>query len=435
MRRYHTTLLIALVALMVDGSSAAGQADPASAPAPAESEVKNPLEDVTPNPLTEVDPFAGEYEGDEVIVVVKVAGDGYVGEIRRAGRSFPLKAVREGKQLTGTFTHESTSFKFTAGFEGQTLHLTSGTKSFLLNRKDASAVVPLPSPTPAPPKPPISVPTPTPAPAPGPSPRDPAPKPKRAATPLPVDYARLSSQQLADAVWSRFPAGAFVVMEETATSSQSIGSTVRRKMHYTGAPQGVPVVRSQRWDGRQWGHAEPSAPARDECRRVDELKYTKGPSRAETITVAGTALPCEVTKYTGESVVKDGAIQLTLEVWRSRGVDHPAFMLDLPTQRMVVEPDIVRITIESDFKGLKATMDLKIETLEREVRVGDLTVACTVMKGVATSDQVTSKSVLTTEYWLSHQVPGGVVRKAEKEEIGQRYRALERNAVEFSQGK
>ena len=152
MRPIHHLLLTCLLAFgILAGEVRAADPAPPAPPAPVAPvapAVKNPLEDETPNPLTEPDPFAGEYEGEEVIVIIKVSGDGYGGEIRRAGRTFPIKATRDGKVVTGTFSHESTTFKFTAQFEGQALKLASGNKTFLLKRKDAAAATAPPAPTP-----------------------------------------------------------------------------------------------------------------------------------------------------------------------------------------------------------------------------------------------------------------------------------------------
>jgi hypothetical protein len=449
MRRLHTKWLTSFIAALLVGSAAPAQGkDSPEAPPPP---VKNPLEDDVANPLTEADLFAGEYEGDEVIMIIKVSGNGYDGEIRRAGRAFPLKAVREGRQMVGTFSHENTPFKFTAQFEGQALKLSSGSKVFLLKRKDASAtavLAPQSPPTrpqpPVPPPPPVSpvVPSlPTPI-APPTTPLAPAPvKPKPAETPLPVDYAKLTSQQLADAVWTRFRTDAFVVMEETAGTSQILGRPQRTKYFFSGATEGVPSVRIQRWEGKEWGKPVPAAATlADECRRPDELGYTKEATREETLTIDGKPLVCQCTRYTGETVIGDGTLKLSLEVWRARTVDHPPILLDTPAKRLVVEPDVVRIHMESEYKGLTASIDMKLEALGREVQIGDLIVTCAVIKAVASHDMLTprstvDKTAVTTEYWLSHQVPGGVVRKFDTEQTGQRRRTLERQVIEFVQGK
>lgn len=413
------------------------------------------------NPLAAEDPFVGEFASDEMLVTLRLSVDGYVGEIRRGGRVYPLAAAADNKVITGAFTHGDSTFRFVAGLEGNALKLTTGNKVYLLARKGPAAdatkakpdqpATPTPQPPPdAPPRPPKPAPAPalpepsTPAlpapPAPPAPPTPPTPlagEPPRIVLsgPLPqhAGYAELSTQKLRDLAWARFPAGAYVVFEESIASAQSVPLSARRKMVYGGVTADRLQLQNFDWDGSKFSNS-PLTVVQDEqaIHRIGELGLTPGQTTAENLTVQGAAIRCQFQQYKGEYTINDAATRLTAQVWRSREVDVPPLVVDLPGRKLILEPDIVRIKLTCELRGITGVIDMKLDTIRREVTVGKQTAQVAIIKSTSVFDRTDGKLESSAEYWLSAQVPGGILKSAVYEQMGDKRQARECTAIEFA---
>ncbi|MEX2215666.1 MAG: hypothetical protein WD768_16255 [Phycisphaeraceae bacterium] len=432
MRMETRPLLFGMVLPMVFAAFVGAAEGPAKE---AEAEAANPL--TTPaNPLTDVDPFAGEFEGDELIVVVKVSGDGYVGEIRRAGRSFPMKAVREGKQMVGSFSFEKSSFRFTARFDGQSLSLHSGDKDFTLKRRVPDGAAPAtPDPTPTPPEPALPHPAPT-VPRPDPAPVRPAPATETPAERLSaIDYSKLNSEALRDLAWTRFPAGTYAVFEEVFSTPNTIGVSARQKLVYSGFIDDKPAFRGHLFENGLWqAEGQLLPPRTDKGYRIQEMGYTPGDTRSESLTVGEKTLQCDCTRYSTEANIFGEPMTIQIEVWRSRESDHPAMVMDLPDKRLLVEPNVARVIASGEHKTAKVVLDLKLDA-RKEMKIGRITVMCDVLKGTSTLERLGEKTDLYTEHWLSHQIPGGIAKTIEDQVVGKRAKRRSSSVVEFGVSK
>lgn len=429
----------------------AGEGD---AKAPASAPAKAPVGDAaaapaTGNPLDAPDPFVGEYSSEQMLVVVRLSVDGYVGEIRRGGKTYPMKAVVDGGKLTGQFSVDQTSYAFTAVLDGATLKLTTGTTSYTLPRKSATGAPPVPPP-PIPTPPPTPSPSPTPTPAPAPQPPTPVPTPVPAPLPLPapvevkpvltgplpqhLGYAQLSTQKLNDLSWARFPAGAFAVFEESVTTSAALPSSARRKLVLTGLVDSRPRLRHHDWDGSKFDALGQAVvlPESESLVRISELGYAKGQANTESLTVQGVTLRCLRVPFDGESKVKGVPMRVAAEVWRSSEVDVPPLVVDLPHAKLLLEPDIVRIKLTCEFRGITGVIDFKLDTISNDVRIGEQIVRYAVVKSTSTFDRGDGKIESTAEYWLSSQVPGGILKTMQTERSGEHIRNRNAAVVEFS---
>jgi hypothetical protein len=95
---------------------------------------QNPL-----NPLdtTATDPFASTFNGENISLSLTGTGS-YSGELVFNGQPYPVQAISNGQNLSGTFSNAGTNFDFTATLQGTTLMLQSGGSSFTLEKSVAN---------------------------------------------------------------------------------------------------------------------------------------------------------------------------------------------------------------------------------------------------------------------------------------------------------
>ena len=391
----------------------------------------------TSNPLANDDPFVGEFGNEEMLITLRLTVDGYTGEIRRGGRDYPLKAAIDKDKLAGRFTHEQSEYPFSALLESGALKLTTGNKVYTLRRKGGppSTALPVPvAPAPIPsPKPPTPTPPPDPQPVPPPKPEPVKPV---LSGPLPqhLGYAQLTAAKLSDFPWSKFPAGAYIVLDESVGSTATVPLTARRKLVHTGFVDGRPRLRNHDWTGKEFDAAGVSvAPApTEDLSRIGDLGLTKGTESAETLTVQGETLRCEKTSYTGESKVKDVIVKMTVEVWRCREVDLSPLVVELPHARVLMEPDFVRCRFSIDIRGVLVVIDHRLESIAVEAKVGERSVRCAVVRNSTTVDRGNGKEESSAEYWLSAEVPGGIAKSVQALRVGERSRTATVTVLDFS---
>jgi len=383
------------------------------------------------NPLEADDPFVGEFSSEEMLVIVRLSVDGFVGEIRRGGRTFPMKAAVEEGKLSGAFTHGETSYKLSASLEGDTLKVTTGTKVYSLKRKGAADAPATPVKPPVTPAPPVT-PTPTVPVTPSPDPGVPV-SPKPALSGPHLIYAQMTPAKLRDLAWARFPIGAHAEFEESVGSSDALPKTMRRKLVFMGTDDGRLKLRNFNWDGTKFDPVGQSMvqPEIDPL-RIDNLGYAKGATVAEDVTVQGVVLRCQRTQYSGEATAKGATTKVTAEVWRTSEVDVPPLVIDLPDKKMIVDPDIVRVKITCEFRGIVGVVDFKLESISQETRISNQVIKYAVVKSTATFDRLDGKVENTAEYWLSPQIPGGIVKTIQIERIGEHTKTRMATVVDFS---
>ncbi|MEX2214492.1 MAG: hypothetical protein WD768_10210 [Phycisphaeraceae bacterium] len=403
--------------------------------------------DKPPNPLFD-DPFTGEFTGGGMTVIIKAAGeDRYEGEIRKRGRSFAIKASLKGEEMVGVFVAGEFNYDFKCALDGESVKFTSDGKTLTLTRKDVAVpVVPVVPAVPEPFTPGVVKPMPAPV-----KPVDPDPAPVLPKSSLPViprsakltpapdparmNYSKLSAQELRHACWTRFPAGSFAVFDDSASSSTALPVTMRSRVHFTGIENGKVVLKGDEWLSDGWRETGRLIVAPTEgAARVDDMGYTRSESSSDIIEVEGVPLKCELWKYTGSSEIKGAPMKVQVQVWRSKEVDLPTLVLDLPEQRMLLEPDMVKVQAEVEYKGVKVTMGLQLNARDREGRVGKFAVKYAQVKGKSTLESGTTRIERTNDYWVSHQVPGGVIRAVDMEQRGIALKQHVMEMVDFSVG-
>jgi len=79
------------------------------------------------------DPFVGTFSGDGLTLALTASGDGYVGDVTFAGRTYPLQArASSAEALTGTFVSGGTGFAFELALDGDARVFTTGTSRYVL---------------------------------------------------------------------------------------------------------------------------------------------------------------------------------------------------------------------------------------------------------------------------------------------------------------
>ena len=428
---------IALTSTIIAALAAAPLAvadDAAKAPAPAPAPVPAPKDapkdaKAPPNPLP-ADPYVGEFESNGIAVTVKAAAEGYEGEIRRNGKAFPFKAAKKDGQVAGAFKFENLSYDFTLTLDGKNLKITTDSETFPLKRKeiDKPAVVP-----PKNPEPDKGLIVPVPDPVPTLPPIRPKPGvPVAAPPPKAIDYAKLGTAQMRQSPWTRFEPGSFAIYEEGYATSQILSDTVRSKVVFQGIAAGKLALQLHRWETDKWLPPTAATAPSDEAVRIDEFGYTRSVAGSETIVVDKRSLQCRRTTYAGEADSDGGGkIAVKAEFWTSDQVDKPPLFLDLPQKRLLVDPDVVKANVVMEYKSVKVNMTLQVDALDRQGEVGNRDVKYAVVTGKTTITSELSKLERTHDYWISHQVPGGLLRSIDTEVRGRETLRNVRTMVDF----
>jgi hypothetical protein len=393
----------------------------------------NPLTAKPANPLLE-DPFVGEYAGAGMVLILKPAagGEGYEGEIRKRGQTFTLTAAMKGDDLAGSFTFDEFTYDFTCKLEDQALKFTTEGRTVSLKRREAPDAAPPVTPAPRQPAPsPVDPPARDhPAPplvTPVPSKVTAAPPPQR------LDYASLSAQQLRQACWTRFPAGTSATFEDATTLPGFLPQSLRYKVIYQGIGNGKVMLRHLEEDGNRWTLSNsPAAAPTDEAIRIEDLGFTRGESAAEDLSINGSTIRCDRMSYTGQ-VESDGAsMAVRVLLWRSKEVDVPTLVLDLPRKRLLLEPDMAKVQALIEYRDVKVQMLMQLDALNVQGRVGRHAVQYAVMTGRSTIESRTARIERASEYWISHQVPGGIIKTVETEKRNQSVRQRVIMMVDFA---
>lgn len=105
----------------------------------------NPLVPVNPLAAPSYDPWLGEFEGNNLTVMIEKAEEGYQGTIKLGEQSFPLKAQVDSDLLLGQFESAGALFDFEASLSDadETLELRTGGSSYFLLRKAVTPENPL----------------------------------------------------------------------------------------------------------------------------------------------------------------------------------------------------------------------------------------------------------------------------------------------------
>ncbi len=378
----------------------------------------NPLTRKPPNPLLN-DPFVGEFEGEGMTVILKSAADGYEGEIRRAGQTFPLKAKRKDKQVTGAFTLDAFSYDFSIALDGASLRFITDEKPFTLKRKEQAPTPPAVGETPSKrlPDPIVRVPDPLPPPV-APEPTK-GPKTLLAPPAAKIDYATLPVEKMRLLTWSRFPAGTAAEFEMVAATTSVITDAERRRATWEGVIQGKASLKLQNLLTDGWTKRVDHPIPTESAERIDDLGFTSGEPKDETLAIEGANLRCRRTTYTAQGEGQAGPMTVTVDIWRSGEIDIPTLSIDLPQKRLLVEPDMAKVQVTVDFKnGGKAEMSQQIESLRRDFRIDGRTVSCALVTTRNVIAKGTARIERTGEHLLTHQVPGGAAQSIQTENRG-----------------
>jgi hypothetical protein len=87
------------------------------------------------------DEIAGTYRDERLTLTINKGVDGYVGTLRMAGKTFPLRAKPGNDGLSGEFSDGAAAHPFTCTVDGGTLVFKTGATTYRLQRQ-AAAVVP-----------------------------------------------------------------------------------------------------------------------------------------------------------------------------------------------------------------------------------------------------------------------------------------------------
>lgn len=443
MQPTRTVCVTALLTALLLASRAGGDdaAKPAAPAAPAASKPKpaNPLAQKPANPLLD-DPFVGQFEGGGMVLILRPAagGNGYEGEIRKRGQTFTVKATLKGEELVGVFVFDEFTYEFKGSLDQQALKFTTEDRTFSLQRKDQAGDASVPA---------ISKTLPALPPAPNPPPKPPADLPVKPAappanarlTPAPpvqrLDYARMNTQQLRQACWTRFPAGTVLVLEDIAITPTVVPVTERTSVVYSGIVDGKAALKAHAWDGARWTPwSQPITAPTEDAIRIDDMGFTKGETTSENLVIGPATVICDRMAYTGEIDVKGAPMRVSVLVWRGRGIDIPTLVMDLPEKRLLLEPDMVKVQAEIDYRGVKVAMGLQLDAMEQDGRVGRQSVKYAVVTGKSMIESGGTKIHRTSENWISHQVPGGVMKTTEAEKRGRAVTERLTQLVDFASG-
>src|SRR3979411_1324048 len=91
------------------------------------------------NPLARPDPFAGTFEGQQVVLELKGARGEYAGTISVRGQQFPVAVKANGANASGSFAVNGQSYPFTLSPAGDGLTLASEGQEYRLPRVGAAA--------------------------------------------------------------------------------------------------------------------------------------------------------------------------------------------------------------------------------------------------------------------------------------------------------
>src|SRR5882724_11144428 len=91
------------------------------------------------NPLARPDPFAGTFEGQQVVLELKAARGEYTGTISVRGQQFPVSVKANGATASGSFAANGQSYPFTLSPAGDGLTLASEGQEYRLTRRGAAA--------------------------------------------------------------------------------------------------------------------------------------------------------------------------------------------------------------------------------------------------------------------------------------------------------
>lgn len=247
-------------------------------------------------------------------------------------------------------------------------------------------------------------------------------------------YAQLPTLKLRDLAWARFPVGAFAVFGESASSSTTLPKESRRKIAFEGVVEGKVKLRNYDWDGSKFDRTGMTLVLPDgDLFRISELGLDKGAASADDLTVQGVVLRCERTPFTGELTTNGVKTRVAAEVWRSSEVDVPPLSIDLPPdKKLILDADIVRLKLTCVYRGVTGVTDLRLDSISRETKVGDRTVHFSVVKSITTFDRPDGRIETHAEWWLSGQIPGGILKTSQVEQAGSRVKASTGTVVEFS---
>jgi len=364
------------------------------------------------NPLLDDEPLVGVFKGPTLVVQIRLAKDGsFEGSIQKGGATFPMKAKRAGTALAGAFSHGEDHFPFTATLEGNVLHFTTGDRLFKLQRDGAAAVVPMPDPVPSVPKPADPVKPSVPV-APDPQPTTPKPVPAPGSQALPPRAANDLNK-----AWAGFPSGAFVIMDDVSARADKLPVARRLKLVFMGVEDGKEIVQAMRSAGEEWETRKPIA-WMGGSKSAADLGFIAGKTTSEVLEVAQEAVVCEVTEYSREEV-KDGKSGISrIQIWRSKAVSLPPQTLMLPTDNLLLESGVVRVTNTGDI-WFKRTIDFRLTLTKQSHRIGNQDIRYAVFRLTEASDTFEGKQFLQQERWISSDVPGGVVKIAQEKRTGE----------------
>src|SRR5436309_8030317 len=97
------------------------------------------------NPPARPDPFAGTFEGQQVVLELSAARGEYMGTISVRGQQFPVAVKVKGATASGSFTADGQSFPFTLSPVAEGLTLASEGQEYRLMRRGAAEAAQAPA--------------------------------------------------------------------------------------------------------------------------------------------------------------------------------------------------------------------------------------------------------------------------------------------------
>jgi hypothetical protein len=363
--------------------------------------------DVNPlNPLAVIDdPFAGEYEGNGMSVVVREASKAgqYVGEFTRGNKTYPMTAKRDGDTLNGSFTVGEKSYQFYLKLEDDTLVFLTPLR---LKRKQSADPARNNSNT----KPTIGA------------------KPNGSAVTDPIKGTGLETTTLKNLNWRRFGPGAFVVYENQSSENSVAGPTA--KLIFDGMKGGNVMLQSMETVKGFQKYGE-LVPVFRRSQTISELNFKKIKTRPEKLILEDTTLDCEVTTYLFVQETQAVSTKAEVEIWRCKQIDLPAQSVEIVGGRIVIGSNVVVVKSHGSALLNTGKTDYRIKELKRVVQVGESKVTVATFVGNNEKSRPTSSTRSTQIVWVSNQVPGGIVQMKATSGSGIRKQTITQRAIAF----
>lgn len=412
--RLNPTALLALAIAIVAVAATPGLGQGPDAPAkPKPANPLNPL-----NPLTMIDPFVGTFDGEGMTIVIRKEAQGYVGEVRRAELTLPLKAVTKGDMLAGTFEHEGEKFEFFLLITSEGVSFNTPLK---LKRREGTSAAPMkPVEVATPVNPPVTPSTQTPPVTPAQTPtltlpltptlKDPAlvkppttTPPATGTTPKVEPFNFKADEGFG---WTGLPKGTFVKYEDTSTEHGALPQTSHSLLWYSGLEGGDEMVRPYLFTGEKWRSTGKPIVWLSRASQLEQAGYKPGAKSTGNMRVDGADLACDITEYSRE-IQRDGrAVTRRLQLWTSPRVTLPAQVVTLESETILLPGNMTRVVTLGDEWQSKG--EFKLVSLKHPQRIGAVELKVATFEGFDKVTAPTSVHETITKRHVSSQVPGGI---------------------------